>query len=81
MSQPIATPALAFALSGIGLAGFVGLIAVDRVLGFHFGFPFIFLWLIFAVLPAAGIALLFHGAAIQRAGPPLDDNIKKEFRP
>tara|TARA_R110002072_G_scaffold55064_1_gene143830 strand:+ start:780 stop:1025 length:246 start_codon:yes stop_codon:yes gene_type:complete len=81
MSPPHAPHTLAFALSGIGLVAFVCLIAADRLLGIEFGFPFIFIWLIVAVLPAAGIALLFHGAAIERAGPPVDESARKEFRP
>lgn len=70
MSLTRSTSRLAYLLSGTGLAGVVALVALDRLAGVRFDFPFALIWIVAAAVPAAGIALLFHSAALDRAGPP-----------
>ncbi|MEE2567404.1 hypothetical protein [Hyphobacterium marinum] len=70
MSLSRSTTRLAYLLSGSGLAAVVALVALDRLAGVRFDYPFALVWIIVAAVPAAGIALLFHSAAIDRAGPP-----------
>lgn len=70
MSLSRSTARLAYLLSGTGLAAVVGLVALDRLAGFRVEYPLALLWIGVAAIPAAGIALLFHSAALDRAGPP-----------
>lgn len=70
MSHPGSTSRLAYILAGGGLLGIVALVALDRIAGVRFEYPLMLVWLVAAIIPAAGIALLFHRAALERTGPP-----------
>jgi len=70
LRQPVSKTILAYLLSVTGLIGVVVLVALDRIMGVQLtGFMFLF-WLAFAIIPAVGIALLFHIAAVERDDPP-----------
>lgn len=70
MSNIGSTTRLAYILTGAGLLGIVALVAINRIGGVSFEYPLVLGGLVVAMTPAAGIALLFHTAALERAGPP-----------